>query len=119
MAHIVVMGGGIAGLATAIFLARGAHDVTLFEQDGTEPSGPRDEDFFVRTRPRVPQAVQPHALLGPARSVLRTRTPDVYAHRATSGSPWPRPAKRPASGAEPHCPHARRPPLEGRPSRVG
>jgi 2-polyprenyl-6-methoxyphenol hydroxylase-like FAD-dependent oxidoreductase len=86
MAHIVVMGGGIAGLATALFLARGAHDVTLFEQDATETSGDLDEDFFGRPRPRVPQAVQPHALLGPARSVLRTRTPDVYAQLLRLGA---------------------------------
>ncbi|MFE9628828.1 FAD-dependent oxidoreductase [Streptomyces sp. NPDC006527] len=86
MAHIVVMGGGIAGLATALFLARGAHDVTLFEQDATEPSGDLDEDSFGRPRPRVPQAVQPHALLGPARSVLRSRTPDVYAQLLRLGA---------------------------------
>jgi len=86
MAHIVVMGGGVAGLATALFLARGSHDVTLFEQDATRPSGDLDEDFFGRPRPRVPQAVQPHALLGPARTALRTRTPDVYAHLLRLGA---------------------------------
>ncbi|MFI6036052.1 FAD-dependent oxidoreductase [Streptomyces sp. NPDC051315] len=86
MARIVVMGGGIAGLATALLLARGEHDVTLLERDTTGPSGNLDEDFFGRPRPRVPQAVQPHALLGPARSVLRTRTPDVYAHLLRLGA---------------------------------
>ncbi|MGW2449475.1 FAD-dependent oxidoreductase [Streptomyces sp. NPDC001675] len=86
MARIAVIGGGIAGLATALFLARGAHDVTLFEQDPEEPSGNLNEDFFGRPRPRVPQAVQPHALLGPARTVLKAKTPDVYAHLLRLGA---------------------------------
>ncbi|MFJ9036675.1 NAD(P)/FAD-dependent oxidoreductase [Streptomyces sp. NPDC102406] len=79
MTRVTVMGGSIAGLATALFLARGAHEVTLVEQDVMGTSGSLDEDFFGRSRPHVPQAVQPHALLGPARAVLKARTPDVYA----------------------------------------
>ncbi|MFF5187372.1 NAD(P)/FAD-dependent oxidoreductase [Streptomyces sp. NPDC000345] len=80
MTRTAVMGGGIAGLATALFLARRGHDVFLFEQDTEKPGGHLDDDFFGRSRARVPHAVQPHALLGPARSVLRARTPDVHAH---------------------------------------
>jgi 2-polyprenyl-6-methoxyphenol hydroxylase-like FAD-dependent oxidoreductase len=86
MTRIAVMGGGIAGLATALFLARGAHEVTLFEQEATDPGKSLDESFFQRPRPRVPQAVQPHALLGPARAVLKARTPDVYARLLDLGA---------------------------------
>ncbi|MEU9558534.1 NAD(P)/FAD-dependent oxidoreductase [Streptomyces fumanus] len=86
MTRVAVVGGGIAGLATALFLARGAHEVTLFEQDGTEPGENLDESFFRRPRPRVPQAIQPHALLGPARAVLKARTPDVYARLLDLGA---------------------------------
>lgn len=80
MTRIAVVGGGIAGLATALFPARGAHEVVLFEQDVTDPGTDMDASFFRRSRPRMPQAVQPHALPGPARAVFKTRTPDVYAH---------------------------------------
>ncbi|MFE6196102.1 FAD-dependent oxidoreductase [Streptomyces sp. NPDC057838] len=79
MAHIAVIGGGMAGTATALFLARAGHRVTVCEQDGRTVSGQVDADFFGWRRPRVPQAVQPHALLGPARAVLAAEAPDVYA----------------------------------------
>jgi 2-polyprenyl-6-methoxyphenol hydroxylase-like FAD-dependent oxidoreductase len=62
MTRIAVMGGGVAGLATALLLARGAHEVVLFEEDATDPGTDLDTAFFRQSRPRVPQAVQPHAL---------------------------------------------------------
>ncbi|MCL7425447.1 NAD(P)/FAD-dependent oxidoreductase [Streptomyces sp. YS415] len=86
MARIAVMGAGIAGLATALFLARSAHEVTLFEQEATDPGENLDDAFFRGPRPRVPHAIQPHALLGPARAVLKARAPDVYAHMLDLGA---------------------------------
>ncbi|MFJ2743350.1 NAD(P)/FAD-dependent oxidoreductase [Streptomyces sp. NPDC087440] len=79
MTDFAVIGGGIAGLATGLLLARRGHGVTLFEQDSRAPGGDLDADFFDWSRPRtVPQAVQPHTLLGAARSVLMAELPDVY-----------------------------------------
>ncbi|GAA3486710.1 FAD-dependent oxidoreductase [Streptomyces cremeus] len=79
MTDFAVVGGGVAGLATGLLLARRGHAVTLFEQDARAPSGDLDADFFDWPRPRtVPQAVQPHTLLGAARSVLIAELPDVY-----------------------------------------
>ncbi|MET9437242.1 FAD-dependent oxidoreductase [Streptomyces sp. NPDC006551] len=86
MSPIAVIGGGIAGLATSLFLARGAHEVILIEQDAMDPVEDLDDAFFRRARPRVPQAVQPHALLGPARAILKARIPDVYAHLLDLGA---------------------------------
>ncbi|MEW1689958.1 NAD(P)/FAD-dependent oxidoreductase [Streptomyces sp. NPDC091265] len=73
-----MVGGGIAGLAAALFLARRGHSVTVLERDARRPGSDLDEDFFAWRRPGVPQANQPHGLLAPVRTVLRAETPDVY-----------------------------------------
>ncbi|MGC5038106.1 FAD-dependent oxidoreductase [Streptomyces sp. DT190] len=86
MASVAVIGGGMAGTATALLLARAGHRVTVCEQDRRAVSGQVDADFFDWRRPRVPQAVQPHALLGPARAVLAAELPDVYARMRRLGA---------------------------------
>ncbi len=86
MARVAVIGGGISGLGTALMLGRRGHRVTLFEQDAREAGEDLDRDFLQWHRPRVPQAVQPHSLLAPVRTVLRTETPDVYADVLARGA---------------------------------
>ncbi|MBT2455450.1 NAD(P)/FAD-dependent oxidoreductase [Streptomyces sp. ISL-86] len=78
MAHVLVVGGGVGGLATALLTARRGHTAELFERDTRAPGTALDRDFFGWRRPAVPQATQPHALLGAARNVLRDELPDVY-----------------------------------------
>ncbi|MFB6836944.1 FAD-dependent oxidoreductase [Streptomyces sp. NPDC056361] len=78
MARVAVVGGGISGLGAALMLGRRGHRVTLFEQDGRQAGEDLQRDFFHWRRPRVPQAVQPHSLLAPVRTVLRAEAPDVY-----------------------------------------
>jgi 2-polyprenyl-6-methoxyphenol hydroxylase-like FAD-dependent oxidoreductase len=58
MTRVAVIGGGIGGLATALFLARRGHPVTVFERDGHVPGDGFDRDFSTWLRPGVPQAVQ-------------------------------------------------------------
>ncbi|MGW6913353.1 FAD-dependent oxidoreductase [Kitasatospora sp. NPDC054939] len=86
MARVAVVGGGISGLGTALMLGRRGHRVTLFEQDARAAGSDPDRDFFDWHRPRVPQAVQPHSLLAPVRTVLRAETPDVYADLLARGA---------------------------------
>ncbi|MFB7468749.1 NAD(P)/FAD-dependent oxidoreductase [Streptomyces sp. NPDC056224] len=78
MAHVLVIGGGVGGAATALLAARRGHTAELFERDTRAPGTALDRDFFGWRRPTVPQATQPHALLGAARNVLRDELPDVH-----------------------------------------
>ncbi|MFD3805581.1 NAD(P)-binding protein [Streptomyces sp. NPDC058619] len=86
MAHVLVIGGGVGGLATALLVARQGHTAELFERDTRAPGTALDRDFFGWRRPTVPQANQPHALLGAARNVLRDELPDVYAEMLRLGA---------------------------------
>ncbi|MEU1467329.1 NAD(P)-binding protein [Streptomyces sp. NPDC005761] len=78
MTRVAIVGGGIGGMAVALFLGRRGHAVTVLERDGRRPGRDLDADFFDWRRPGVPQAVQPHGLLAPVRTVLREEAPDVY-----------------------------------------
>ena len=86
MAHVLVIGGGVGGLATALLTARQGHTVELFERDTRAPGAALDRDFFGWHRPAVPQANQPHALLGAAREVLLADLPDVHAEMLRLGA---------------------------------
>ncbi|MFD6939490.1 NAD(P)/FAD-dependent oxidoreductase [Streptomyces goshikiensis] len=86
MAHVLVVGGGVGGLATALLAARRGHTAELFERDTRAPGTALDRDFFGWRRPAVPQATQPHALLGAARNVLRDDLPDVHAEMLRLGA---------------------------------
>ncbi|MGW4688160.1 NAD(P)/FAD-dependent oxidoreductase [Streptomyces sp. NPDC004244] len=86
MAHVAVIGGGVGGLATALLAARHGHTVALFERDTRAPGTAIDRDFFGWHRPTVPQATQPHVLLGAARALLRDELPDVYADMLRLGA---------------------------------
>ncbi|MFI5765443.1 NAD(P)/FAD-dependent oxidoreductase [Streptomyces sp. NPDC051563] len=86
MAHLLVVGGGIGGLATALLAARHGHTAELFERDARAPGTALDRDFFGWHRASVPQANQPHVLLGAARGVLREELPDVHAEMLRLGA---------------------------------
>ena len=72
----VVVGGSIAGMGTALALARSGADVALVERDViAEASGP--EEAFAQQRPGVPQAHFLHAFLARMVRVMADRFPDV------------------------------------------
>jgi 2-polyprenyl-6-methoxyphenol hydroxylase-like FAD-dependent oxidoreductase len=75
---VLVLGGGVAGMAGALLLRRAGHDVILVDRD---PAGSAtDADVvFAGGRATVPQFRQPHDFLGLGRRILRDRFPDVYA----------------------------------------
>jgi 2-polyprenyl-6-methoxyphenol hydroxylase-like FAD-dependent oxidoreductase len=74
---IIVAGGGLGGLGAAMLLARRGHEVTVLERDPAPPSDCADLVFERWARRGVPQAPQPHVLLGRAVRVLRDELPDV------------------------------------------
>src|SRR4051812_995343 len=82
---VVVMGGGVAGLATALLLAREGHRVTLIERDSLQSGG---EAAAAPEWPRggIPHFLQPHAFIPRGRSELRRHLPDVYAALLGAGA---------------------------------
>ncbi len=80
--RIVVLGGSIAGLATALFLSRRGLPVHVLDQDDAlcAPSpvtGPPPESERGQPRRATPQAAQSHAFIALAREVLLDEAPDV------------------------------------------
>jgi 2-polyprenyl-6-methoxyphenol hydroxylase-like FAD-dependent oxidoreductase len=82
---VVVMGGGVAGLAAAVLLARKGHRVTLIERDQLWSDGAA-EDAPEWSRPGIPHFLQPHAFIPRGRSELRQHLPDVYAALLDAGA---------------------------------
>jgi 2-polyprenyl-6-methoxyphenol hydroxylase-like FAD-dependent oxidoreductase len=74
--HIVVVGGGIAGLGTALTCARAGHEVTILERDDTPMPDTADHAFEWK-RTGAPQVRHSHAFLARLRNTLRERAPDV------------------------------------------
>jgi 2-polyprenyl-6-methoxyphenol hydroxylase-like FAD-dependent oxidoreductase len=74
--RIIVVGGGIAGLGTALACARDGHQVTVLERDDT-PMPPNADAAFAWQRTGAPQVRHSHAFLARLRNLLRDRAPDV------------------------------------------
>jgi 2-polyprenyl-6-methoxyphenol hydroxylase-like FAD-dependent oxidoreductase len=72
----VVAGGGFAGLAAALAVARAGHEVVVLERDLVESDGPVEEAFSV-PRKGIPHFQQPHAFLPRGRRELAELAPDV------------------------------------------
>jgi 2-polyprenyl-6-methoxyphenol hydroxylase-like FAD-dependent oxidoreductase len=75
---VIVIGGGLAGLATALFLGNEGHDVTLFEADPPPPDN-EDADAAFRgwERRGAGQSRQSHMFLGRSSAELAGAAPDV------------------------------------------
>jgi 2-polyprenyl-6-methoxyphenol hydroxylase-like FAD-dependent oxidoreductase len=77
MPEIIVLGGGVGGLATALLLARDGHDVTVLERDADPPPATFDDALTAWPRRGVAQFSQAHLLLPRGWAVLEEDLPDV------------------------------------------
>jgi 2-polyprenyl-6-methoxyphenol hydroxylase-like FAD-dependent oxidoreductase len=88
MADVVVCGGSVLGLSTAMMLARDGHEVTVLERDPVPVPDTWDEAWSTWTRPGVPQFRQPHNLFPRYRAVLEQELPEVFTSLVEHGGTW-------------------------------
>jgi 2-polyprenyl-6-methoxyphenol hydroxylase-like FAD-dependent oxidoreductase len=74
--RFVVAGGGVAGLAASLAIARAGHDAVVLERDLVHPGGSPDSAFDIERR-GIPHYFQPHAFLPRGRRLLADWAPDV------------------------------------------
>ncbi len=83
--RFVVAGGGVAGLAAALAVARAGHSAVVLERDAVDArSSP--EDAFAVERDGIPHFLQPHAFLPRGRRELARLAPDVLEALAAAGA---------------------------------
>jgi 2-polyprenyl-6-methoxyphenol hydroxylase-like FAD-dependent oxidoreductase len=86
MPRIVVMGGGICGMAAGLMLARDGHEVTVLERDAARVPESVDAAWESWERRGVVQFRQAHFLAARGRSVLEQELPDVLEALVKAGA---------------------------------
>jgi len=76
-ASVLIVGGGIAGMCSALALARRGFDITVVERDSPPPAGDADAAFFEWPRRGAAQFRHPHAFLGLMCNLLQDNYPDL------------------------------------------
>src|SRR5262245_4010116 len=86
MSTAVVLGGGLAGLATARVLERHYPRVLVLERDERAETPFAEDAFHAWERPGVPQFRHSHAFLARLRVVLLAHLPDVLDRLRAAGT---------------------------------
>ncbi|HJR24296.1 MAG TPA: FAD-binding protein [Acidimicrobiales bacterium] len=74
--RVVIVGGGVGGLMSALAFGRAGHEVIVLERDPLPPTADAEE-AFVAERRGAPQVHQTHGFLARLQVLLRDRFPDV------------------------------------------
>ena len=72
----VVAGGGVAGLAASIAVARAGHEAVVLERDAVSPGGTPESSLELDRR-GIPHYLQPHSFLPRGRRLLAQWFPEV------------------------------------------
>ena len=83
--RFVIAGGGVAGLAAALAVARAGHEAVVLERDGVV-AHPDPHSVFGEDRRGIPHFFQPHAFLPRGRRVLTALAPDVLGSLIEAGA---------------------------------
>ncbi|HVF33653.1 MAG TPA: tryptophan 7-halogenase [Acidimicrobiales bacterium] len=86
MGSVLIIGGGVAGLGSALTLAAQGHDVTVVERDEVTLPATPDEAFVGWPRRGAPQVRHSHAFLARLRNLLRDRQPHLLADLLAAGA---------------------------------
>ena len=95
MASVVVIGGGLAGLATALFTSRRGHEVVLVERGAPPPDGSADA-LAHWDRRGVAQAHFAHYFRARSTRVVREEATDLLKVSRSRRTWPPRPSRPPA-----------------------
>ena len=93
MTKVIVLGGGVCGLAAGLMLARDGHEVTVLERDPSPVPGTPERAWERWERNGVAQFRQAHYMQPRGREVLETELPDVLGTLADAGATrldWPK-----------------------------
>jgi 2-polyprenyl-6-methoxyphenol hydroxylase-like FAD-dependent oxidoreductase len=88
LASIIVCGGGIVGLCSAMMLARDGHQVTVLESDADPVPESPEQAWDTWTRRGVAQFRQPHNLFARSRQVFDTELPGLTDRLVAAGCVW-------------------------------
>ena len=86
MAEILVLGGGVAGLSTALLLARDGHRVTVVERDPEPPPSEPEQAWQKWERRGVGQFRHLHYFLPRFRMLLESELPEVARAAGAAGA---------------------------------
>lgn len=86
MARIVMLGGGVCGLASGLMLARDGHEVTVIERDTAPVPESADEAWEGWSRDGVTQFRMAHFLQPAGCTVLEQELPDVFDGLVSAGA---------------------------------
>ena len=84
--RVLIVGGGICGLGTALLLARDGHDVTVLERDADPIPDSPESAWEQWERKGVAQFRQPHNFMPGLRLLLEAELPDIQDALAQAGA---------------------------------